>query len=323
MRVIHDETLKCVTNARSRRSFKHYNDYKGIDSSERSSKLVACDRRIVTGRKSQVTTNERKTDEHKRFADDDSDCEKRAVKYEEIFDWDSNGITEEKHLANRERRIKEFFISHVGACKDMAELFTIMATVSDITDVFSVKRHRRSKPSEEDPIELFSDPKGDLFTCRNVYNAWSGERVKDKQIWCDSFDVNNKTMYTIQKRIEEWFPKMSACSFFHHGEELEEIGIDPDKLHKELIIQSELDLKVLTKSNCKAITFYVENSDKILNWENGKFEKLFAKITKTVSAHPKMVVNLKTKISLKIENIISNCLLGNTIADPRGPPPPL
>ena len=114
------------TNARSRRSFKHYNDYKGIDSSERSSKLVACDRRIVTGRKSQVTTNERKTDEHKGFADDDSDCEKRAVKYE-IFDWDSNGITEEKHLANRERRIKDFFISHVGACKDMAELFTIMA----------------------------------------------------------------------------------------------------------------------------------------------------------------------------------------------------
>ena len=125
------------TNARSRRSFKHYNDYKGIDSSERSSKLVACDRRIVTGRKSQVTTNERKTDEQKGFADDDSDCEKRAVKYEEIFDWDSNGITEEKHLANRERRIKEFFISHVGACKDMVELFTIMATVSDITDVFS------------------------------------------------------------------------------------------------------------------------------------------------------------------------------------------
>ena len=39
---------------------------------------------------------------------------------------------------------------------------------------------------------------------------------------------------------------------------MEEIGIDPDKLHKELIIQSELDFKVLTKSNCKGITFHVE-----------------------------------------------------------------
>ena len=324
MRPIHDETLKCVTNARSRRSFKHYNDFKAIDSSERSHKLVACDRRIVTPRKSQATTKEQKTDKHKGFADNVSDCEKRAVEHEEkILNCDSNGIGVEEELTDRERRIKEIFISHVGACKDIAELFATMATVSDITDVFSVKRHSRSKLSEEDPIELFSDPRGDLFTCRTVYNAWAGERVKDKQIWCNRYDVNNKTMYTIQKRIEEWFPKTCACSFLHHREELENMGMDPDKLHKELIIQSELDLKVLTKSNCKAITFHVENSDKILNWENGKFEKLFANITKTVSAHPKMVVNLKTKISPKIENIISNCLLGNTIADPRGPPHPL
>ena len=195
-----------------------------------------------------------------------------------------------------------------------------MATVSDITDVVSVQRHSRSNLSEEDPIELFSDLKGDLFTFRTLYNAWAGERVKDKQIRCDSFDVNNKTIYTIQKRIAEWFPYTRASSFFHHREELEEIGIDPDKLHKELIIQSELDLKVLTKSNCKAITFHVENSDKILNWENGKFEKLFVKITKTVSGYPKMVVSLKTRKSPKIENIISNCLLGNSEPDPVGPP---
>ena len=248
----------------------------------------------------------------------------RAVEHEEkILNCDADGLEEE--LTDKQRRIKEILISHREVCKDIAELFVVMATVSDITDVFSVKRHRRPKLSEEESIKLFSDPKGDQFTCRTVYNGWAGERVKDEQIWCDSFDVNNKTMYNIQKRIEEWFPNTCACSFLHHRKELEDMGMDmdPDKLHKELIIQSELDLKVLTKSNCKAITFHVENPDKILNWKNSKFEKPFAKIIKTVRAHPKMVVNLKTKISPKIENIISNCLLGNTIGDPREPPPPL
>ena len=112
---------------------------------------------------------EQETGEHKGFADGDSDCEERAVEHEEkILNCDSDGIGVEEELTDRERRIKEIFISHVGACKDIAELFAIMATVSGITDVFSVKRHRRSKLSEEDPIELFSDPRGDLFTCRTV-----------------------------------------------------------------------------------------------------------------------------------------------------------
>ena len=53
-----------------------------------------------------------------------------------------------------------------------------MATVSDITDVVSVKRHSRSKLSEEDPIELFSDLKGDLFTFRTLYNAWQVNGLK-------------------------------------------------------------------------------------------------------------------------------------------------
>ena len=78
MRPIHNETLKCVTNTRNRRSYKHYNDFKVIDSSERSHKLVACDRRIVTCRQSQTIPKERETGEHNGFADDDSDCERKS-----------------------------------------------------------------------------------------------------------------------------------------------------------------------------------------------------------------------------------------------------
>ena len=292
---IHD---KPVTKTKTRQSLNN--------SSAVVRKLAARDKRNITCRQSKVKPKPKEQCED--FADGDSDC-KIDAENEENFDWDSDEIEEEEELTDRERRIKEIFISHKEACRDAAELFVIMATVSGVTNVFSLKGDSKSKPSADDSIKFFADPKGDLFICRTVYNMWACERAKDKQIWCDRFNVSNKTMYTIQKRIEEWFPNTCSCSFLQHKEELEEMNIDPDKLHKELIIQSEWNLKVWSKSICKPVTFHVENSDKILNWENGNFENLFKKITKMVSGYPKMVVYLKTRTILKIYSIIQNCLL--------------
>ena len=101
-------------------------------------------------------------------------------------------------------------------------------------------------------------------------------------------------MYTIEKRIEDWFPGTCQCSFENNTQKLEDMSVDNDKLYKELILSSEWDLKLFLRSHYKPAMFHVENTRKILQCDNSKFEKLLRRVKRMFSEFPRIVFYLKS-----------------------------